>query len=149
MTENQKNRKSRAIKPSMWFEKEYFREKNRISDCLTVILKTSGCYWAKKSGCAMCGYSRDSIPGIKKKIEPGDPIMEDVYELSPVKKRELGIGELPTTLRDALDHLASDELMQKVLGSHIFDAFMSLKYDEWNQYCLYITPWEILKYMDI
>mgnify|MGYP000112022963 FL=1 len=89
------------------------------------------------------------LDGIKKKIEPGDPIMEDVYELSPVKKRELGIGELPTTLRDALDHLASDELMQKVLGSHIFDAFMSLKYDEWNQYCLYITPWEILKYMDI
>jgi glutamine synthetase len=89
------------------------------------------------------------LDGIKKKIDPGDPVMEDVYELSPEKKREYGIGELPTTLRDALDHLASDELMHEVLGSHIFDAFMSLKYDEWNQYCLYITPWEILKYFDI
>ncbi|MBO8183668.1 MAG: type I glutamate--ammonia ligase [Archaeoglobus sp.] len=89
------------------------------------------------------------LDGIKKKIDPGDPVMEDVYELSPEKRREYGIGELPTTLRDALDHLASDELMHEVLGSHIFDAFMSLKYDEWNQYCLYITPWEILKYFDI
>jgi len=89
------------------------------------------------------------LDGIKKKIEPGDPIMEDVYELSPSKKRELGIGELPTTLRDALDHLATDEVIQKVLGSHIFDAFMSIKIDEWNQYCLYITPWEIMKYIDI
>ncbi len=89
------------------------------------------------------------LDGIKKKIDPGDPVLEDVYELSPEKKREFGIGELPTTLRDALDHLASDELMREVLGSHIFDAFMSLKYDEWNQYCLYITPWEILKYFDI
>jgi glutamine synthetase len=89
------------------------------------------------------------LDGIKKKIEPGDPVMDDVYELTPSRRRELGVGELPTTLRDALDHLASDELMPKVLGSHIFDAFMSLKYDEWNQYCLYITPWEILKYMDI
>jgi len=36
-----------------------------------------------------------------------------------------------------------------VLGSHIFDAFMELKIDEWNQYCLYITPWEFMKYFDI
>ncbi len=89
------------------------------------------------------------LDGIKKKIDPGDPVMKDVYELSPNERRELGIGELPTTLRDALDHLASDEVIQKVLGSHIFDAFMSIKIDEWNQYCLYITPWEYMKYMDI
>ncbi len=89
------------------------------------------------------------LNGIKKKIDPGDPIMEDVYELSEREKRELGIGELPTTLRDALDHLATDEVLQKVLGSHIFDAFMSIKIDEWNQYCLYITPWEFMKYLDL
>ncbi len=89
------------------------------------------------------------LDGIKKKIDPGDPVIEDVYELSESKKRELGIGELPTTLRDALDHLATDEVLQKVLGSHIFDAFMSIKIDEWNQYCLYITPWEYMKYLDI
>lgn len=89
------------------------------------------------------------LDGIKKKIEPGDPIMEDVYELTPARKRELGIGELPTTLRDAIDHLATDEVIQEVLGSHIFDAFMEIKIDEWNQYCLYITPWEYMKYLDI
>lgn len=89
------------------------------------------------------------LDGIKKKIDPGDPIMLDVYKLSPKEKREVGIGELPTTLRDALDHLASDEVLQKVLGSHIFDAFMELKIEEWNQFCLYITPWEYVKYFDI
>jgi len=89
------------------------------------------------------------LDGIKKKIDPGNPVMVDVYELSSREKREMGIGELPTTLRDALDHLATDEVLQKVLGSHIFDAFMELKIDEWNQYCLYITPWEFMKYFDI
>ncbi|MEM3762426.1 MAG: type I glutamate--ammonia ligase [Archaeoglobaceae archaeon] len=89
------------------------------------------------------------LDGIKKRIDPGDPVMVDVYELSPKEKRELGIGELPTTLRDALDHLASDEVLQKVLGRHIFDAFMELKIEEWNQFCLYITPWEYMKYFDI
>jgi len=89
------------------------------------------------------------LDGIKKKIDPGDPIMKDVYELSPRERKEYGIKELPTTLRDALDHLSTDEVIQKVLGSHIYDAFMSIKIDEWNQYCLYVTPWEIMKYLDI
>ncbi len=88
------------------------------------------------------------LDGIKKKIDPGDPLMKDVYELSPREKKEYGVGELPTTLRDALDHLATDEVIQRALGSHIFDAFMEIKIDEWNQYCLYITPWEYMKYLD-
>ncbi len=39
------------------------------------------------------------LEGIKKKIEPGDPVDEDVYKLSAAKRKELGIKELPTTLK--------------------------------------------------
>jgi len=88
------------------------------------------------------------LDGIKKKIEPGDPMRIDMYELTDEEKRKYGLGELPTTLRDALSYLAMDEVLQNTLGSHIYDAFMELKTDEWNQYCLYITPWEIMKYLD-
>ncbi|HDN18295.1 MAG TPA: type I glutamate--ammonia ligase [Candidatus Bathyarchaeota archaeon] len=88
------------------------------------------------------------LDGIRKKIEPGDPVDEDVYKLSPERKRALGIGELPTTLRDALEEMKSDEVIQRALGSHIFDAFIEYKTNDWNQYCLYVTPWEIMKYLD-
>ncbi|NOZ77135.1 MAG: type I glutamate--ammonia ligase [Euryarchaeota archaeon] len=88
------------------------------------------------------------LDGIKNKIDPGDPLLKDVYELSAREKHELGVGELPTTLRDAIEALTSDEVIQDALGSHIYDAFVSLKTDEWNQYCLYVTPWEIMKYLD-
>ena len=88
------------------------------------------------------------LDGIKHKIDPGDPVDEDVYELTPERRREYGIKELPTTLREALDELTTDEVIQRALGSHIYDKFVELKTDEWNQYCLYITPWEIMKYLD-
>lgn len=88
------------------------------------------------------------LDGIKKKIEPGDPLREDMYELTPEEKKKYGVGELPTTLRDAIDHLTTDEVLQETLGDHIYEAFISLKIDEWNQYCLYVTPWEIMKYLD-
>ncbi|MEM2936612.1 MAG: type I glutamate--ammonia ligase [Candidatus Bathyarchaeia archaeon] len=88
------------------------------------------------------------LDGIKKKMDPGDPVDEDVYELTPERRRALGIRELPTTLKDALDAMKSDEVVHRALGSHIFDAFIEYKTNDWNQYCLYVTPWEIMKYLD-
>jgi glutamine synthetase len=88
------------------------------------------------------------LDGVKKKIDPGDPVDEDVYELTPERRRALGISELPTTLKDALEEMKSDEVVHRTLGSHIFDAFIEYKTNDWNQYCLYVTPWEIMKYLD-
>jgi len=48
------------VKPKFWVEKE--RLNSKIVDCLTVILRTSGCYWAKKNGCLMCNYIADAYP---------------------------------------------------------------------------------------
>jgi glutamine synthetase len=88
------------------------------------------------------------LDGVKEKIDPGDPIDEDVYELTPERRKALGVRELPTTLKDALEEMKSDEVVHKTLGSHIFDAFIEYKTNDWNQYCLYVTPWEIMKYLD-
>ena len=88
------------------------------------------------------------LDGVKRKIDPGDPVDEDVYKLSPERRRALDIKELPTTLKDALDEMKGDEVIHRTLGSHIFDAFIEYKTNDWNQYCLYVTPWEIMKYLD-
>ncbi len=88
------------------------------------------------------------LDGVKKKTDPGDPVDEDVYELADERKRALGIRELPTTLKEALDEMKSDQVIHETLGSHIFDSFIEYKTNDWNQYCLYVTPWEIMKYLD-
>jgi glutamine synthetase len=88
------------------------------------------------------------LDGMKKKLDPGDPVDEDVYKLSPERRRDLGIQELPTTLKDALEEMKSDEIIKQTLGSHLFDSFIEYKTNDWNQYCLYVTPWEIMKYLD-
>jgi len=88
------------------------------------------------------------LDGIKRKIDPGDPVDEDVYKLSSERRKALGIRELPTTLKEALEEMKSDEIIHRTLGSHIFDTFIEYKTNDWNQYCLYVTPWEIVKYLD-
>lgn len=57
---NRSDKSTKSLKPTFWVEKERFDDK--IVDCLTVILKTKGCYWARKSGCLMCGYIANSYP---------------------------------------------------------------------------------------
>lgn len=88
------------------------------------------------------------LDGIKKKIDPGDPVDRDVYEMSESEKKAHNIRQLPTTLKDALEALESDGLFKECLGSHLYDRFVEYKTNEWNQFCLYVTPWEIMKYLD-
>ncbi|MEM1515365.1 MAG: glutamine synthetase, partial [Candidatus Bathyarchaeia archaeon] len=54
----------------------------------------------------------------------------------------------PSTLKEALEEMKSDEVIHRTLGSHIFDAFLECKMDDWLQYCLYVSPWEVMKYLD-
>jgi radical SAM enzyme (TIGR01210 family) len=42
---------------SLWTEKDLLDGK--VVDALVVIFRTRGCYWARKSGCSMCGYVND------------------------------------------------------------------------------------------
>ncbi len=97
---------------------------------------------------ALAALLTAGLDGIKKKIDPGSPIDHDVYEMSTQDKKSAGIGQLPTTLRDAIEVLQSDNLSKEILGSHLYDKFIEYKTEDWNQYCLYVTPWEIMKYLD-
>ncbi len=89
------------------------------------------------------------LDGIKKKIDPGDPVDSDVYHLPPSKLHELGIRQLPGTLIEAVEALESDNVIKNALGSHIADKFIEIKKKEWREYLNYITPWEYLKYFNL
>jgi glutamine synthetase len=88
------------------------------------------------------------LDGIKNKINPPGPVDHDVYEMTEAEKQEHGIGKLPTSLCEAIQALEEDAVIQGALGEQVSRAFTELKANEWNQYCLQITPWEVAKYID-
>jgi hypothetical protein len=45
----------------VWKEKDSLNGKQ--VDAFVLILRTSGCYWAKVKGCTMCGYARETMAG--------------------------------------------------------------------------------------
>ncbi len=65
------------------------------------------------------------IDGIRKKLDPGDPVDENVYHMSPQKRRQLGIGSLPGSLRESLEALRSDnEYLKPVFAPSLIDVII-------------------------
>ena len=89
------------------------------------------------------------LDGIKNKIDPGDPVEENVYKLSPEQKRAYGIGKLPVSLKGALDALQSDsKFLEEVFTSDFIEKYTELKYKEYTAFAQTPTAWEVSMYAD-
>ena len=89
------------------------------------------------------------LDGIKNKIDPGDPIEENVYKLSSEKKKEYNIGALPVSLKGALDSLGSDSnFLEEVFTTDFLETYSELKYKEYTAFAQTPTAWEVSMYAD-
>ncbi|MFW9889363.1 MAG: glutamine synthetase family protein [Candidatus Thorarchaeota archaeon] len=87
------------------------------------------------------------MDGVNQEMKPPDPRNEDIFHLSDAERASIGIKMLPSSLREALNHLERDEIIRDAIGSELIDAFIHVKRDEWREYVNYaITSWEWSKY---
>ncbi len=87
------------------------------------------------------------LDGIRRKIDPGEPLQKSAYKLTPKEAKELGIGFLPKTLDEALDELESDnEYLKPVFTSDVIQAYIEVKRREAEQVRLVPHPYEIYLY---
>ncbi len=89
------------------------------------------------------------LEGIKKNLMPPKPVEEDVYHFDDAKLAELNIDTLPYSLWQAIKELKKDELIQQALGEHIYKKYVEAKTQEWDEYRLHVSDWEIDKYLEI
>ena len=72
---------------------------------------------------ALACILKAGLTGIREKIEPPPQINEIAYDLSLVNRKERGIEILPDNLREALEALSEDHVIQSALGEHIYEHF--------------------------
>ncbi|UCG43927.1 MAG: glutamine synthetase [candidate division WOR-3 bacterium] len=87
------------------------------------------------------------LEGIKQKMEPPDPVEENLYLYDTEKRESLGIDMLPGSLSEALDEFEKDELLKQALGPNIFDTFLEAKRRECEEARTQVTQWELDKYL--
>lgn len=86
------------------------------------------------------------LDGIEGKLEPGEAIADNIYELSPSQMAARGIEELPKSLDEAIDAFDGDPWFKDVLGAELVEQFVMLKRAEAEEYHNTISDWEVKRY---
>ncbi len=89
------------------------------------------------------------LDGIKNKTPLPEPVEEDLYHFDEAELKRRNIEVLPGTLGEALEELKKDPLIREALGDHIYERFVEAKTQEWDEYRMYVSPWEIDRYLEI
>ncbi|MGH2854734.1 MAG: hypothetical protein ACRDLF_11170 [Solirubrobacteraceae bacterium] len=74
---------------------------------------------------------------------------QNLYHLSGEERRRLGVEQLPETLGDAIELTAQSELVLRTLGEHMFNRYVEIKRQEWGDYRVQVTQWELDRYLSI
>ena len=89
------------------------------------------------------------LAGIEGKYELPPPVERDVYHLTEAERRELGIGQLPGSLVEAIQLTERSDLVREALGDHIFESFIKNKKLEWERYRTHVSQFELDAYLSI
>ncbi|WP_018247465.1 type I glutamate--ammonia ligase [Orenia marismortui] len=89
------------------------------------------------------------LDGIKNQIEPPAEVLDNIYTMNADRKEDLGIESLPSSLKEALDYLVNDEVIQSALGEHVLEHFLDAKIIEWDIYRTQVHQWELDQYLRV
>jgi glutamine synthetase len=89
------------------------------------------------------------LEGVEHGYELPEPMEKNLYHLTPDERRRLGIEQLPATLGEAIELTAESELVLRTLGEHMFNRFVEIKRQEWEDYRVQVTAWELERYLPI
>jgi glutamine synthetase len=99
---------------------------------------------------AFAAITAAGLDGIRRKTEPGDPVDEDIYKLTPEKRRELGVGELPGSLKEAVECLESDSaFLDGIFPKDLVDVMVELEMENYRAVAARPHPYEFYLYFDL
>jgi glutamine synthetase len=88
------------------------------------------------------------LEGIRNNLTPPPPVEEDIYEFDDSKLREFYIDTLPTSLEEAVAEMEKSNLIKEALGQHTHEAYIAAKKEEWSEYRIQVTDWELKRYLE-
>jgi glutamine synthetase len=89
------------------------------------------------------------LEGVEAGYELPPPIERNLYDLSEPERQAMGVDHLPESLGEAIEEMARSAIVERALGSHIFSRYVELKREEWLEYRVQVTPWEIERYLPV
>lgn len=87
------------------------------------------------------------LDGIRNQIQPPEEIDRDIQFMTDVERTKLQIEKLPTNLGEAVRKLEKDTFIREVLGQKLASDIIAARKQEYQDYCMQVTDWEIANYL--
>ncbi len=98
---------------------------------------------------AFAGMLAAGLDGVDNKLTPPKALNNiNLYHLDEKERKEHGIGELPGSLGESLVELSNDKVLIEGIGTSAYEAFMRAKTEEWDEYRLHVSDYEIERYLE-
>jgi glutamine synthetase len=88
------------------------------------------------------------LDGIERDLDCPDPVRENIYEFDEAKREEYGITTLPSNLGEAVEAFEEDEVIKSAMGDHVAEKFVEAKSQEFGEYIVEVSDWEIDRYLE-
>lgn len=98
---------------------------------------------------AMATLLGAGLTGVEQRIIPSDPVSENIFAMTTQRRKELEIGTLPVSLREAIKNMEKSEFMKNILGEEVFCKYVKSKNKEYDDYRYAVHKWEVDKYLGI
>jgi glutamine synthetase len=90
-----------------------------------------------------------ALDGIENKLEAPKPLNNiNLYHLEKEERTKMGVKELPGSLAEALTELDRDEVIKSALGEAAYEAFARAKWEEWDEFRMRVSDYEIERYLE-
>jgi glutamine synthetase len=90
-----------------------------------------------------------ALDGIDKNMQAPKPLNNvNLYDLNKEERTKLGVTELPGSLAESLSELEKNSVLKAALGDYLFEAYLRAKWEEWDEFRLRVTDFEISKYLE-
>ncbi len=88
------------------------------------------------------------LDGIEKGLELPPPVEENLYHFTDEDLARRNVLTLPTTLGEAIDEMARDQVVRDALGEHVFERLTEAQRQEWDAFRINVTEWERDRYLE-
>ncbi|HRQ22775.1 MAG TPA: glutamine synthetase family protein [Anaerolineales bacterium] len=90
-----------------------------------------------------------ALDGIDRNLAAPKPLNNiNLYDLNRSEREKLGVTELPGSLREALLELEKNEVLKTAMEPTTYDAYLRAKWEEWDDYRLRVSDYEIERYLE-
>ncbi|MBU1090147.1 type I glutamate--ammonia ligase [Patescibacteria group bacterium] len=97
---------------------------------------------------AFAAMLASGLDGIRQKKKAPTPVNENIFEFNDAQAKKYKIRTLPPNLRKAIRNFAKDNLLTEAFGPHFCEKYISAKQAEYDEFRLYVSPWELQRYLE-